>query len=138
MLSAFGRFYERGGGGGGGGCAVRFRPILRAGGEGGVLSAFGRLNEREGGGGVLSACVRKTRFLDERGGCKLQNPLKLRAKKKRNLDPPPPPCIRPWYCIISVTETGFAPEGYGRSGGSRGGGGGGGGGGPGCLNMINV
>ena len=32
MLSAFGRFYERGGGGGGGGGAVRFRPILRAGG----------------------------------------------------------------------------------------------------------
>ena len=33
MLSAVGRFYERGGGGGGGGGggAVRCRPILRAG-----------------------------------------------------------------------------------------------------------
>ena len=56
------------------------------GGEGAVR--FGRFYERGGGGGrggVLSACVQKTRFLDKRGGCKPQNPLKLRAKK-RNLD----------------------------------------------------
>ena len=73
------------GGGGGGWGAVRFRPILRAG----------------GGGGVLSACVRNTRFLDKRGGCKPPNPLKLRAKK-RDLDkkggcnpPPPPPPLYP-------------------------------------------
>ena len=50
MLSAFGRFNERGGG------AVHFRPIQRAGGGGGgggggVLSTFGRFNERGGGGG---------------------------------------------------------------------------------------
>ena len=86
VLSAFGRFYERGGGGGG---AVRFWPIKRA------------------GGGVLSACVRNTRFLDKRGGCKPQNPLKLRAKKKEfgqkgGLQPPTPPPPPPLYHSVSA------------------------------------
>ena len=66
MLSAFGRFNERGGGG-----AVRLRPIQRAGGGGccppsadstsgggGVLSAFGRFNERGGGGGEVTVIDR--------------------------------------------------------------------------------
>ena len=69
VLSAFGRFNERGGGGGGGG-AVHFRPIKRAG----------------GGGCCPRACEKQGFwFLDIRGGFKPQTPLKLRAKK-RNLD----------------------------------------------------
>ena len=78
------------GGGGGGVCAVRFRPVQRAGGGGGVLSVFGGFNERvccpfrpvqrAGGGGgggggccpLTTACGKK--FLDKRGGCKLQPP----------------------------------------------------------------
>ena len=48
MLSAFGRFNERGGGGG---CCPLSADLTSGGGGGGVLSAFGRFNELGGGGG---------------------------------------------------------------------------------------
>ena len=104
MLSAFGRSIHERGGGGGGGSAVRFRPIdstSGGGGGGGAVRFQPILRAGGGGGGVPSACVQNARFLDKRGGCKPQNPLKLRAKKKEfgqkgGLQPPnPPPCIRP-------------------------------------------
>ena len=56
MLSAVGRFYERGGGGGGGVLSAVGRFYERdggGGGGGGVLSAVGRFYERGGEGGAV-------------------------------------------------------------------------------------
>ena len=55
MLSAFGRFNERGGGGG----VVHFRPVQRAGGGGGGGAVHFRPIQRAGGGGLLSAACKK-------------------------------------------------------------------------------
>ena len=81
MLSAFGRFYERGGGGRGGGRGVlsAFGRFYERGG-GGVccpLSAD-RFYERGGGGGVLSAFSRSILRAGGGGG----GAVRVRAKRK--------------------------------------------------------
>ena len=58
----------------------KYRGGYRISDKGGLL--MNNKTSERGGGGVLSTCVLKARFLNKRGGCKPQNPLKLRAKKK--------------------------------------------------------